>query len=235
MPGLVDPAPVLQLDGVQRHYPGSPPVRALCEATFAVQPGELVAVVGRSGSGKSTLLNVLGLLDNPTGGLYRVGGRDVRRLADHARTELRSAFFGFVFQQAFLLPARSAQENVELPLVPARVGPRERRMRAWEMLERVGLGNRRRFLPTTLSGGECQRVALARALVHHPSVLLCDEPTGNLDSRTSDEIVDLLMGTCDSSGMTLMMVTHDLDIAARFRRVLTVSDGYVSGRDDDGP
>lgn len=224
----VERHPVLELDGIQRDFQGAQVVRAVRDATFAIRSGEAVAITGRSGSGKSTLLNLLGLLDHPTAGAYKVDGKDTFALNESERTALRSTFFGFVFQQAFLLATRTAQENVELPLVPTRTGRKERSSRAGEMLERVGLGARRHFLPTTLSGGECQRVAIARALVHRPSVLLCDEPTGNLDTRTTAEIMELLTTVGNSQQMTLVVVTHDTEIAESLPRALSVSDGVVA-------
>ena len=160
---------LLTLTGVGRTYPGSPPVHALRDATFSVGAGEVLRDIGRSGSGKSTLLNVLGLLDLPTSGDYRVDGQRVGSLSDREQTTLRARFFGFVFQESFLLASLSAQENVELGLRPRRLKPGERRQRAIEALEQVGLSHRRRFLPGEMSGGECQRVAIARALAQRPA------------------------------------------------------------------
>jgi putative ABC transport system ATP-binding protein len=218
---------MLTLAAVARTYSAQPPVRALRSASFVVERGELVAIVGRSGSGKSTLLNVLALLDRPTAGRYEIEGRPVDELSDRDQTSLRARYFGFVFQQAFVLMNRTAQENVETALVPLGYGRAERRLRASDMLDRVGLYHRRHFFPTTLSGGECQRVAIARALATEPRVLVCDEPTGNLDEQTSDEVIGLLR-VANESGVAVVVATHDLSIARSFPRVLSVRDGRVS-------
>lgn len=218
---------LLTLTGVGRAYPGSPPVHALRDATFSVNSGEVVGIIGRSGSGKSTLLNVLGLLDRPTSGDYRVDGQPVDSLSDREQTVLRARFFGFVFQQSFLLPALSAQENVELGLRPRRLAPRERRHRAIEALAQVGVSHRRRFLPGEMSGGEGQRVAIARALAQRPRVLLCDEPTGNLDERTSSEVLQTLIDN-QPPDVAVVLVTHDMGIARTLPRLLSVRDGAVS-------
>ena len=218
---------LLTLTDVGRTYPGSPPVHALRDATFSVLAGEVLGIIGRSGSGKSTLLNVLGLLDLPTSGDYRVEGQRVGSLSDREQTALRARFFGFVFQQSFLLPSLSAQENVELGLRPRRLAPGERRERAIEALEAVGLSHRRRFLPGKMSGGECQRVAIARALAQRPRVLLCDEPTGNLDERTSSEVLQMLIDN-QAPDVAVVMVTHDMGIARTLPRLLSVRDGVVS-------
>jgi putative ABC transport system ATP-binding protein len=221
------PAEVLTLTGVGRTYPGSPPVHALRDATFSVGVGEVVGIVGRSGSGKSTLMNVLGLLDLPTSGDYRVDGERVGWLSDREQTALRARCFGFVFQQSFLLPSLSAQENVELGLRPRRLPSGERRERAIEALGQVGLLHRRRFLPGEMSGGECQRVAIARAVAQQPRVLLCDEPTGNLDERTSREVLRTLIDNQEPD-VAVVIVTHDMGIARTLPRLLSVRDGAVS-------
>ena len=218
---------LLTLTGVGRTYPGSPPVDALRDATFSVGAGEVLGIVGRSGSGKSTLLNLLGLLDLPTSGDYRVDGRRVGSLNDREQTALRARFFGFVFQQSFLLPSLSAQENVELGSRPRRLAPSERRRRAIDALGAVGLSQRRRFLPGEMSGGECQRVAIARALAQRPRVLLCDEPTGNLDERTSNEVLQTLIDNQEPD-VAVVIVTHDMGIARTLPRLLSVRDGAVS-------
>jgi putative ABC transport system ATP-binding protein len=218
---------LLTLTGVGRTYPGSPPVHALRDATFSVEAGEVLGIIGRSGSGKSTLLNVLGLLDLPTSGDYRVDGERVESFSDREQTALRARFFGFVFQQSFLLPALSAQENVELGLRPRRLATGERRERAIDALAQVGLSHRRRFLPGEMSGGECQRVAIARALAQQPRVLLCDEPTGNLDERTSADVLQTLIDN-QTRDVAVVIVTHDMGIARSLPRLLSVRDGAVS-------
>jgi putative ABC transport system ATP-binding protein len=218
---------LLTLTGVGRTYSGSPPVHALRDATFSLLADEVLGIIGRSGSGKSTLLNVLGLLDLPTSGDYRIDGHRVGSLGDREQTALRARFFGFVFQQSFLLPSLSAQENVELGLRPRRLAASERRERAIEALGEVGLSHRRRFLPSKMSGGECQRVAIARALAQRPRVLLCDEPTGNLDERTSSEVLRTLIDN-RARDVAVVMVTHDMGIARTLPRLLSVRDGVVS-------
>ena len=218
---------LLTLTDVGRTYPGPPPVPALRTATFSVLAGEVLGIVGRSGSGKSTLLNVLGLLDLPTSGDYRIEGQRVGSLSDREQTALRAQFFGFIFQESFVLPSLSAQENVELGLRPRRLAAGERRTRAIEALEQVGLSHRRRFLPGKMSGGECQRVAIARALAQRPHVLLCDEPTGNLDERTSSEVLQTVIDN-QPPDVAVIMVTHDMGIARTLPRLLSVRDGVVS-------
>jgi putative ABC transport system ATP-binding protein len=218
---------LLTLTGVGRTYPGSPPVHALRDVTFSVGAGEVLAIIGRSGSGKSTLLNVLGLLDLPTSGDYRIEGRRVGLLSDREQTALRARFFGFVFQQWFLLPSLSAQENVELGLRPRRLSSSDRRERAIDALAQVGLSERRRFLPGEMSGGECQRVAIARALAQRPRVLLCDEPTGNLDEQTSGEVLQTVIDN-QAPDVAVLIVTHDMGIARTLPRLMSVRDGAVS-------
>lgn len=218
---------LLTLTDVGRTYPGSPPVHALRGATFSVGIGEVLGIVGRSGSGKSTLLNVLGLLDLPTDGDYRIGGQRVGSLSDREQTALRARFFGFVFQQSFLLPSLSAQENVELALRPRRLSTSVRRERAIDALAQVGLSHRRRFLPGEMSGGECQRVAIARALAQRPRVMLCDEPTGNLDEYTTAEVLHTLIDN-QAADVAVVVVTHDMGIARTLPRLLSVRDGAVS-------
>ena len=218
---------LLTLTGVGRTYPGSPPVHALRDVTFSVGAGEVLAIIGRSGSGKSTLLNVLGLLDLPTSGDYRIEGRRVGSLSDREQTALRAQFFGFVFQQWFLLRSLSAQENVELGLRPRRLSSSERRERAIDALAQVGLSERRRFLPGEMSGGECQRVAIARALAQRPRVLLCDEPTGNLDEQTSGEVLQTVIDN-QAPDVAVLIVTHDMGIARTLPRLMSVRDGAVS-------
>ena len=225
--GAPSEQPLLTLTSIGRSYPGSPPVHALRDTTFSVLAGEVLGIIGRSGSGKSTLLNVLGLLDLPTSGDYRVDGQRVGSLSDREQTALRARCFGFVFQQSFLLPTLSAQENVELGLRPRGLAPSDRHERAIEALGQVGLSHRRRFLPREMSGGECQRVAIARALAQRPRVLLCDEPTGNLDERTSSEVLRILIDNQEPD-VAVVMVTHDMGIARTLPRLLSVRDGAVS-------
>lgn len=217
----------LSLRGLARTYGHAPPVHALRDASFDVEAGEAIAIIGRSGSGKSTLLNLLGLLDTATTGSYKVGGVAVDELHESERTQLRAQFFGFVFQQSYLLARRTALENVEVPLRLLRTPRHERRQRAMQTLASVGLAERAAFMSSAMSGGECQRVALARALVHQPPVLLCDEPTGNLDERTTAEVLELLFAA-NRAGTTLIVVTHDLALARSFPRTLSVRDGHAS-------
>ena len=218
--------PVVELRQVSRSFPGTPPVHALREATTTIATGEHVAIVGPSGSGKSTLLHVLGLLDRPTAGSYLLDGIDTADLDDGERAGLRARRLGFVFQAFHLLPHRSAIENVMLGEL-YRAGRRAaRRERAVAALHRVGLGHRVDAHPTTLSGGERQRVAIARALVGAPSLLLADEPTGNLDTATTGSILDLL-GELHASGLTLVVITHDDDVARRAQRIVQIRDGVL--------
>ncbi|MEU8210118.1 ABC transporter ATP-binding protein [Micromonospora sp. NPDC049044] len=208
-----------QLDGVS--------VEALRGVSLVVRPGDYVALVGPSGSGKSTLMHLLGGLDRPTGGRLVIGGRDVNALAPPEMAALRNETIGFVFQAFHLLPRTSAVENVALPLVYRGVSARQRRERAAAMLGRVGLGHRLDHRPNQMSGGEQQRVAIARALVTEPTVLLADEPTGNLDSVTGAAVLELLEQLNVESGVALVMVTHDQEVAARARRRITMRDGVV--------
>ncbi|MCA2218843.1 ABC transporter ATP-binding protein [Jidongwangia harbinensis] len=218
--------PVISFTGVGLTYPGPPPVRALRDASVTVQPGEYVTVVGPSGSGKSTFLNVAGLLDRPTEGVYELDGVDVSRLRERQRAALRGQRIGFVFQSFHLLQYRTTTENVALARLYAGVPRRQRAMTAVEALDRVGLAHRRDALPLVLSGGERQRVAIARALAQRPSLLLCDEPTGNLDSATAENLLELLDNLC-ADGLTLVVITHDPQVAARGQRTLTIRDGVL--------
>ena len=218
--------PVISFSGVGLTYPGPPPVTALRPLDLAIAPGDYVTVVGPSGSGKSSLLNVAGLLDRPTEGVYRLDGIDVGTLRESARTALRGRRIGFVFQSFHLLPYRTATENVALAQLYAAVPRRRRIQAARDALGRVGLAHRQDALPLTLSGGERQRVAIARALVHEPSLLLCDEPTGNLDSSTAGAVLDLL-DALHTGGLTLVVITHDPVVAARGARTVTIRDGVL--------
>ena len=217
---------VVQLVEVTKDYPGSPPLRVLHGVSLVVGAGELVSVVGASGSGKTTMLSIMGTLDDPTSGVVRIDGMDVAALRPSDRAALRARRIGFVFQQFFLLPALSAQENVALGLLYSGVGSRERSRRAAEALERVGLGHRLGHRPGQLSGGEQQRVAIARALVRDPGVLFADEPTGSLDSTTGDSILELLTAVA-RVGTAVVIITHDASIAARTQRQVRVHDGRI--------
>ncbi len=220
-------APLLSVRGLSRSYEaGESRVVALDAVDLDVARGEFVAVMGASGSGKSTLLHVLGCLDRPSAGRYELAGRDVAELASDERAELRNREIGFVFQSFNLVPRTSALENVELPLVYGGVPPAEQRERARTALRSVGLEGREQHVPSQLSGGQQQRVAIARALVNHPSLLLADEPTGNLDSRTSREILALFQ-RLHREGITIVMVTHEADVAAHAGRVVTFRDGRI--------
>ncbi|WP_331457828.1 MULTISPECIES: ABC transporter ATP-binding protein [Kitasatospora] len=211
---------------MSRTFPGPPPVTALHPADLEIARGEYVAVTGPSGSGKSTFLNLLGLLDRPSGGTYELDGIDTGALPESRRTSLRGARIGFVFQSFHLLPYRTALENVVLGQVYNRTPREGRRAAARAVLERVGLGHRIEALPSRMSGGERQRVAIARALVNQPSLLLCDEPTGNLDSATAGKVMELFE-ELHAGGLTLLVITHDRDVAARARRTVTIRDGRL--------
>ncbi|NOZ94918.1 MAG: ABC transporter ATP-binding protein [Acidobacteria bacterium] len=218
---------MISLHGLQRVYRmGTEVVRALDGVDLDVEAGEYLAVMGPSGSGKSTLMNILGCLDTPSAGEYILNGHRVSGLDDTELARLRNAEIGFVFQTFNLLPRTSALANVELPLIYGGVSRRERKRKAMETLERVGLGGRIHHTPNELSGGQRQRVAIARALVNDPSLLLADEPTGNLDSRTSEEIM-VLFGELNAAGNTIVVVTHEEEIAAHARRVVRLLDGRV--------
>jgi len=226
-------APVIELDGLARTYPGPPPVPALRPASLVIAEGDYVAVTGPSGSGKSTLLHLLGLLDTPTGGSYLLDGLDTSALADQDRSALRGRRIGIVFQSFHLLPYRTALENVLLAQLYNQTPRGGRRLAAAGALEAVGLGHRLDALPATLSGGECQRVAIARALVNTPSLLLCDEPTGNLDSVSAAAVMEVL-DQLNAAGYTIVVITHDPTVAAHARRMVTISDGVLSERIEAG-
>jgi putative ABC transport system ATP-binding protein len=216
----------LELDGVTKVYGEEPPVPALRGVSFSVQRGELVAIVGPSGSGKSTLLHVIGTLERPSSGVVRIGGVDAARLSDRELSQLRAREIGFVFQQFFLAEHATVRENVADGLLYAGVPAGERYKRADEALERVGLSERASFKPTKISGGERQRVAIARALVGRPAIVLADEPTGNLDSTTGEQIMALIEDLT-GQGATIVVITHEQAIAARCTRRIGVLDGQV--------
>lgn len=221
--------PVVQLRDIRKTYrSGDLEVHAVRGISLDIQPGEFVAIMGASGSGKSTLMNTLGCLDRPTGGTYHLDGVDVSSLDREARADLRNQKLGFVFQGFNLLARTSALENVELPMLyaPKRAGAAEMKRRALAALAIVGLAERSDHFPSQLSGGQQQRVAIARALVNEPRLLLADEPTGNLDSRTSIEVMGVFQ-RLNEQGITLVMVTHELDVANYCKRVLVVRDGLV--------
>ena len=219
--------PVIELRGLACAYPGPPPVPALRPADLVIEAGDYVAVTGPSGSGKSTLQHLLGLLDTPTQGSYLLDGLDTSALGDRDRSALRGRRIGFVFQAFHLLPYRTALENVLLAELYNQT-PRDARVQAAvDALDAVRLGHRLDALPTTLSGGECQRVAIARALVNRPSLLLCDEPTGNLDSRNAATLMELL-DQLNAAGFTIVVITHDASVAAHAGRTIAISDGVLS-------
>ncbi len=219
--------PLIELENITKTYHvGEVDVHALRGVSLTIQPGEYVSIVGASGSGKSTLMNLIGLLDRPTSGVYRLRGQEVSKLGKRRLADLRNREIGFVFQRFNLLARANALRQVELPLFYAGITGRESRLRAQEALERVGLGDRIHHRPDQLSGGQQQRVAIARALVNRPSLLLADEPTGALDTKTGDEVM-ALFDELHAQGLTLIVVTHEWHIARRAQRLITVSDGQV--------
>jgi putative ABC transport system ATP-binding protein len=219
---------LIRIRDMTRTYPmGDETILALRGVSLDINRNEYVAIMGPSGSGKSTMMNLLGCLDTPTGGEYWLNGQEVSQLSDDALARVRNRDIGFVFQTFNLLPRSSALHNVELPLVYAGIGARQRRARAASALERVGLAERMDHRPNELSGGQRQRVAIARALVNEPAILLADEPTGNLDSVTSEEIMRAF-GDLHAAGQTVIMVTHEADIAAHAARVVVLKDGRVA-------
>ncbi|HPC84690.1 MAG TPA: ABC transporter ATP-binding protein [Thermoanaerobaculaceae bacterium] len=220
--------PLIVLDGVWKTYDtGALAVHALRGIDLRIERGEYVAIVGPSGSGKSTLMHILGCLDTPTRGRYTLAGEQVAGLPSSRLAEIRNRFIGFVFQSFNLLPRASVQRNVELPLMYGGIGRVERRVRAAEILEQVGLGDRGHHLPGQLSGGQRQRAAVARALVMKPDLLLADEPTGNLDQGSGGEVMRLF-DELNRAGQTVLIVTHDPNVAARARRVVQIVDGLVA-------
>lgn len=217
---------VLRLEEVTKTYPGPPPVHAVRGVDLVVDAGELVAVVGPSGSGKTTLLHLMGALDKPTSGRVEIDGNEVSALNDRKLSGLRALKLGFVFQEFFLIEGVSALENVAQGLLYRGLATADRRARAIDALERVGLGHRIDHQPSRLSGGERQRVAIARAIVGDPAIVFADEPTGNLDSTTSGAIIDLFLDL-NASGSTIVVITHDREVASRFPRQVSMRDGAV--------
>ena len=208
-------------------------VPVLKDVSLTVEEGEYVAIMGPSGSGKTTLMNIIGCLDRPTSGTYELAGENVLKLKDRELSDLRLKSIGFVFQSFQLMPRESAVENVALPLSYAGVRKKERRDRATKALERVGLGDRVNFRPTQLSGGQKQRVAIARAMVNHPKILLADEPTGALDSKSGEQIMELF-DSLNEEGVTIVMITHDPRIAAKAKRIIRIIDGEIYEGEGDG-
>ncbi len=216
---------MIELEDITKVYRmGKVEVNALRGITLSITKGEMVAIIGASGSGKSTLLNIIGCLDRPTSGKYIFDGADVSQLNDNQLAEMRSRKFGFVFQEYNLLSRATALSNIELPLIYG--GSGHKPQRAMEALERVGLGARAKHKPTELSGGEQQRVAIARALVNNPALILADEPTGNLDSKTTTEIISMFR-QLNQEGITVVMVTHEADIASQAQRIIRLHDGEI--------
>jgi len=220
---------MIHLSNISKNYRmGELEICALCDVSLTVHAGELIAIMGPSGSGKSTLMNVLGCLDRPTSGTYTFEAREISAMNDDELAHVRNAKIGFVFQSFNLLPRFTALKNVEMPLVYSGIPSKGRTERAVPVLEKVGLKDRMFHKPTELSGGQQQRVAIARALVNNPPLLLADEPTGNLDSRSGEEILNILVDL-NNQGVTIMIVTHDHDVAARCKRIINLKDGQVIG------
>ena len=225
---------ILNLQNIYKDYQQEKlVVPVLKHVSLTVEEGEYVAIMGPSGSGKTTLMNIIGCLDRPTSGTYELAGENVLKLKDRELSDLRLKSIGFVFQSFQLMPRESAVENVALPLSYAGVRKKERRIRATKALERVGLGDRVNFRPTQLSGGQKQRVAIARAMVNHPKILLADEPTGALDSKSGEQIMELF-DSLNEEGVTIVMITHDPRIAAKAKRIVRIIDGEIYEGEGDG-
>lgn len=225
---------ILNLQNIYKDYQQEKlVVPVLKDVSLTVEEGEYVAIMGSSGSGKTTLMNIIGCLDRPTSGTYELAGENVLKLKDRELSDLRLKSIGFVFQSFQLMPRESAVENVALPLSYAGVRKKERRSRATKALERVGLGDRVNFRPTQLSGGQKQRVAIARAMVNHPKILLADEPTGALDSKSGEQIMELF-DSLNEEGVTIVMITHDPKIAAKAKRIVRIIDGEIYEGEEDG-
>jgi putative ABC transport system ATP-binding protein len=226
---------VIQFEGLTKTYVmGEEIVHALAGVSLTIERGESVAIIGPSGSGKSSLMNILGGLDRPSAGRYLFNGEDVGAFDDNALAAFRNERIGFVFQSFQLLPRLTALQNVELPMIYAGIDPRERRMRATALLDRVGLGSRMGHKPTQMSGGQQQRVAIARSLANQPHLLLADEPTGALDTQTGHDVLGLFK-ELNAEGLTLVIVTHDLEVAAETRRRVSFRDGHIVSDDHGGP
>jgi len=226
---------IISLKDIRKnYYLGKEPVPVLKGIYLSIRKNEYVALMGPSGSGKSTLMNLIGCLDTPTSGEYVLNNKDVSRMQDDELAKIRNEEIGFVFQQFNLMPRLTAWENVAVPLIYAGVNSKERKERAHAMLEQVGLAERAHHKPNELSGGQCQRVAIARALINQPAIILADEPTGNLDSKTSVEIMDLF-GKIQQLGNTVVLVTHEEDIAAHAHRIIRIRDGIVEKDESKQP
>ena len=223
---ITDTKTVISINNISKTYEGPPPVKALDEVSLEVNQGDLVAIVGQSGSGKSTLLNMIGLLDSVTAGSIQIEGKDISELSDNELSKFRGEKIGFIFQSFFLLPGLNAQENVAEGLLYQGISRSDRLLKAGEVLEKVGLGDRLTHLPKELSGGQQQRVAIARALVQDPAFVLADEPTGNLDKESGINILNILKDL-NNQGKTVIMITHNQDHANMFRKVVELVDGKI--------
>lgn len=222
---------ILELQGIYKDYQqGKIKVPVLKDVSFSMEEGEYVAIMGPSGSGKTTLMNIIGCLDQATSGTYILDGQDISKCTENEMSDLRLHKIGFVFQSFHLLPRQSALSNVEMPLNYAKVPKKERRIRALKALERVGLAERVDFRPNQLSGGQMQRVAIARAMVNNPKLLLADEPTGALDTKSGEQVMDLFK-RLNEEGVTILMITHDPEIAAHAKRVVMIRDGELSEKE----
>ncbi len=220
---------ILELSHIYKDYPqGKLTVPVLKDVSLSVEEGDYIAIMGPSGSGKTTLMNVVGCLDVPTSGSYILAGKDIARQNDNQMAEIRNRYIGFVFQTFNLLPKLTAQDNVSLPLLYAGVSKRERRQKAAIALEKVGLADRMTFRPNQLSGGQCQRVAIARAIVGNPKILLADEPTGALDTKSGEQVMEIFQQLNDE-GVTIVMITHEPDIARRAKKIYHIRDGILTG------
>lgn len=222
---------ILELKGIYKDYlQGKMKVPVLKDVNFSMEEGEYVAIMGPSGSGKTTLMNIIGCLDKPTEGEFYLDGRDIRSCSENEMSDIRLHKIGFVFQRFHLLSRQSALSNVEMPLNYARVPKKERKAKALRALDRVGLSDRVNFMPNQLSGGQMQRVAIARAIVNNPKLLLADEPTGALDSKSGAQVMELFQ-KLNEEGVSVLMITHDADIASHARRVVTIRDGELRERE----